>query len=140
MSISSPTASPPSPEHPGWCDPNLCSAGDPTRSYHWGTPRSVAARQAGDVSVTAQLCAEADEPVTVANVGIEITLRRSDLLSVEAYNFGPAAFLDLLDAMDAYREAMQAEVTRDASRRTNADAAVALSPDGVTADNLDGRT
>jgi hypothetical protein len=76
----------------------------------------------------------------VAHVGVEITVRRSDLLSVEAYNFGPAAFLDLLDAMDAHRGAMQAELTRDAGCRTDADTADAPPTDGVEADNLGGRT
>ena len=81
------------------------------------------------------MCAEADEPIAGANVGIEVVVRRSDLLSVEAYSFGPAAFLDLLDAMDAYREAMQAELMREADRSTDADAPTAPSPDGGTSAN-----
>jgi hypothetical protein len=95
--------------HPWWCDPNLCTVGDVGRllaDHHLSAVRVLEAESLGDVAVGLQLSAFGSEPLDETSVDLEVTLTRTDGVSVEGYSFDAvqvsalaAALAELLPAM-----------------------------------------
>jgi len=82
------------PEHPDWCDPELCAAGQ-LDSCHRSAVHRIDADLPGDVGIAVQLVSGADDPVAEAPVRVELRMVRSLGVSVEGYDLSPGAVAEL---------------------------------------------
>jgi hypothetical protein len=98
------------PAHPHWCNPLLCAVGQPDASlladHHLSTPRVLAAPAFGDVIVGLQLSMFGGQPLDETSTELEVTLTRTDGVSVEGYSFSAGQVLDLVAALGELVPAM----------------------------------
>jgi len=61
-------------DHPPWCDPRFCGRSHPT-ACHLSAPRRIGGERPGGIVINMQLSCTIDEPLDVAPVSIELTMR-----------------------------------------------------------------
>jgi len=86
-------------EHPTWCDPAQCTAGERS-SQHRSATHHIEAERLGDVAIAAQLTCNADEPVSDAPVSVQLVLTRTDQPSVEGYHLDERTVRRLSELLD----------------------------------------
>jgi hypothetical protein len=117
--------------HPSWCSPAHCCAPDrlaergESAPYfmahnHFSAPANIEPRtdEYGDPSLSLQLFQTSDEKLELGQAHLTLTVKRPDVLSVEAYDLGDYQLRQLADRLVEAADVIEGHTTRFGGERS----------------------